>query len=344
MSNPLLKLPIPVSALALALACAAPCVPSSAQAESRRFNVHLDVGGMLPPGASAGVGFDWQFKVGYALDAALTLGYVADDRWFPFDAGLPTATGGTAPGIPWVHSAMGVRFRFFDNWKGYVNEPRGDASGNLYLVPRAGLAFLGPNAYATVDVQAGYEWSIAKPLQLGAFLRAGTGYGSGPLAFLTAGISFSFEVGAPLPDEDHDRVPDEADHCPQTPLDTEVDRHGCAVLRQEMVLSGITFQFNSADIAPSSQATLERAVQVLRDNPDARVEVSGHTDNIGDDAYNLRLSHARAQAVADWLTLRGVSAARLSVKGYGSTQPRDVADTEDARARNRRIEFRRLTH
>lgn len=344
MSHSAPRLPFPRPPAVLLLPIALLGASSLASAESRRFNLHVDAGALLPPGFATSVGMDWQFKVGYALDAALTLGFVPGSGGPAFaTASAFGGSGATAPiDSVWFQGAMGVRFRFFDNWKGYLNEPKGDASGNLFLVPRAGLALLGPNAYATVDVQAGYEWSLAKPMQLGAFVRAGAGVGSGLLAFLGAGIGFSFEIGAPLPDADHDRVPDGADDCPNTPLNTEVNRHGCAVLRQEMVLTGITFKFNSAEIALSSQSTLEQASQVLRDNPSASVEVSGHTDNVGEDAYNLRLSQARAQAVADWLIQHGVDPGRLRVRGYGSRRPIDPSDSEEARARNRRIEFLRL--
>lgn len=317
--------------------------PSSAQAESRRFNLHLDLAGMYPPGGFASAGFDWQFKVGYALDATFGAGYVQTGSGSvavlpsPFDPGA-----GASSGSFFVNGALGVRFRFLDNWKGYLNEPRGDAKGNLFLVPRLGFALTSGGPSATADVQVGYEFSVARPMQLGVFVRPGVGYGAGFIAYVMAGLGFSFEVGAPLPDDDGDRVPNGPDRCPGTPPGTEVDRRGCAVLRQEMILVGITFQFNSADILPSSQDTLQRAAQTLLDNPAARVEVAGHTDNVGEEAYNLRLSESRAQSVASWLIANGVPPGRLVVKGYGSTQPKGPNDSEESRAQNRRIEFRRL--
>jgi outer membrane protein OmpA-like peptidoglycan-associated protein len=143
-------------------------------------------------------------------------------------------------------------------------------------------------------------------------------------------------------DRDADRVPDHRDACPGTPPRTEVDERGCAVLRREMVLDGITFQLNSAEILPSSAATLERAAQTLRDNPGVRVEIAGHTDDLGKPDYNLRLSEARARSVAAWLAAKGIDPARLEPRGYGNTQPKAPNDTDANRARNRRIEFRRL--
>jgi outer membrane protein OmpA-like peptidoglycan-associated protein len=144
-------------------------------------------------------------------------------------------------------------------------------------------------------------------------------------------------------DLDQDKVPDDRDACPGTPPGTEVDQRGCAVLRREMVLDGITFRLNSADILPSSQQTLQRALQTLRDNPRVRVEVAGHTDDLGKPDYNQRLSEARAGAVVSWLISQGIEPARMMARGYGATQPKAANDSEPNRAKNRRIEFRRLS-
>ncbi|MFO0560962.1 MAG: OmpA family protein [Polyangiales bacterium] len=143
-------------------------------------------------------------------------------------------------------------------------------------------------------------------------------------------------------DEDGDRVLANNDACPRTPLGTEVDARGCAILRAELVLDGITFAFGRAEILPESEATLQRAAQILRDNPTVRVEIGGHTDNVGSAADNLRLSRARAESVRDWLVSHEIPTARMTVRGYGMTRPRGSNDTEEGRAQNRRIEFRRL--
>lgn len=104
-------------------------------------------------------------------------------------------------------------------------------------------------------------------------------------------------------------------------------------------LYGVTFDFNKATIKPESEAVLTRAASVLKDKSGFAVEVQGHTDNVGGDDYNQKLSDARAASVRQWLSGHGVDAARLSSRGYGKTQP--VADnTSDfGRARNRRVEL-----
>jgi OOP family OmpA-OmpF porin len=143
-------------------------------------------------------------------------------------------------------------------------------------------------------------------------------------------------------DTDGDRVADDRDACPNTPHGTEVDERGCAVLRAQLVLDGINFEFNSAQILPTSEPTLLRAVQILRDNAGVRVEIGGHTDNQGTPTYNLRLSQQRAASVRDWLVAHEIEPARMTVRGYGQTHPRASNDTPEGQAQNRRIEFRRL--
>jgi len=83
-------------------------------------------------------------------------------------------------------------------------------------------------------------------------------------------------------------------------------------------------------------------VEFLRQDPSLRVEVAGHTDNVGTPASNLTLSQRRAQAVLSYLSGHGVPAARLRAKGYGATKPLATNDSEAHRAQNRRIELRVL--
>ncbi len=143
-------------------------------------------------------------------------------------------------------------------------------------------------------------------------------------------------------DSDRDGVYDDADECPDTPEGSEVDARGCIVLPPELVLDGIVFEYNSAAIDPQSERVLRGAAQALRDNPDVRVEVGGHTDNVGSRTFNQELSLARATSVRDWLIAHGIDAARLEVQGYGASQPRASNDDEAGRALNRRIEFHQL--
>jgi OOP family OmpA-OmpF porin len=100
---------------------------------------------------------------------------------------------------------------------------------------------------------------------------------------------------------------------------------------------GITFATGQAAITPASDAVLNDVLAVLAANPDWRLRIEGHTDNVGDKAANMKLSTARAAAVAAWLTGKGVDAGRLTTAGLGDTQPVGENTTEEGRARNRRV-------
>lgn len=106
-------------------------------------------------------------------------------------------------------------------------------------------------------------------------------------------------------------------------------------------LHGVFFDFNQATLKPESEAALNRAAAMLKASS-AKVEVQGHTDNVGGDDYNLKLSNARAASVVQWLTQHEIAAQRLSAKGYGKAQP--VADngTDLGRAKNRRVELAKV--
>lgn len=100
---------------------------------------------------------------------------------------------------------------------------------------------------------------------------------------------------------------------------------------------GITFATGQATITPASDAVLSDLLAVLTANADWQLRIEGHTDNVGTPAANLKLSQARAAAVAAWLTGKGVAANRLTTDGLGDTQPVGPNTTEEGRARNRRV-------
>lgn len=104
-------------------------------------------------------------------------------------------------------------------------------------------------------------------------------------------------------------------------------------------LGAVAFEPGSATVAASSERALEALEALLREFPEARVRVSGHTDDTGPAASNLALSRARARAVADRLVARGIDAGRVVAQGYGETQPVASNATAAGRARNRRIEI-----
>ena len=107
-----------------------------------------------------------------------------------------------------------------------------------------------------------------------------------------------------------------------------------------IILRNIFFDRNKYDLDPQSQVELDKVVQLLKDNPTLKIQINGHTDNTGKPADNLTLSENRARAVTSYLVTKGITAARLSSKGWGDTHPIADNTTEQGRAQNRRTELK----
>ncbi len=148
--------------------------------------------------------------------------------------------------------------------------------------------------------------------------------------------------GCPL-DRDGDGVPDYQDKCPDTP--GPAANKGCPEMKAEAkkVLQEATkfiqFEFNKARLLPVSNKRLDQIVAVLNEYPDYSLSISGHTDNVGNEAYNLRLSYDRAAAVRAYLLAKGIPAARIEARGYGKLKPIAENKTKAGQARNRRVEM-----
>lgn len=109
---------------------------------------------------------------------------------------------------------------------------------------------------------------------------------------------------------------------------------------KSVVLKNIFFDYNKATVRQESEAELSRLASLLRENPSVRMEISGHTDNVGGDDYNQKLSENRAKAVVDYLVASGIGGDRLLYAGYGKSQPIATNDTPEGRQENRRTEFK----
>jgi outer membrane protein OmpA-like peptidoglycan-associated protein/tetratricopeptide (TPR) repeat protein len=109
-----------------------------------------------------------------------------------------------------------------------------------------------------------------------------------------------------------------------------------------MVLNNIFFDFNKATLRPESVTELDRVTSLMEDTPSLKIEISGHTDNIGSAPYNQKLSKERARSVVDYLLRKGIAADRMHFKGYGMDQPIADNSTEEGRQQNRRTEFKIL--
>jgi OOP family OmpA-OmpF porin len=112
------------------------------------------------------------------------------------------------------------------------------------------------------------------------------------------------------------------------------------VKNTHFVLNNIFFGFDSANVKKDSELELERVVELMNANPTMNVEISAHTDDKGSDAYNNKLSQARAEAVVSFLVSKGIVKERLIAKGYGKVQPSVPNDSDENRAKNRRVEFK----
>ncbi len=153
--------------------------------------------------------------------------------------------------------------------------------------------------------------------------------------------------GCPEPDNDGDEVLDVHDECPNTPGQKAVAPFGCP-LKPALVLvtdcevkitQKIQFSYNKTIIAKESFPVLDAVVDVLTKNPSIQIDVEGHTDDKGSDAYNKTLSEQRAQSVRKYLLSHGVGAARLNAHGYGEERPLVPNNSDANRSLNRRVQF-----
>ncbi|MBU1221148.1 OmpA family protein [Myxococcota bacterium] len=160
---------------------------------------------------------------------------------------------------------------------------------------------------------------------------------------------FQDEDGCPDPDNDQDGIPDVKDKCPNEPetFNGFEDEDGCPDKGKIRVTQGsieiyekIYFATAKSDILPKSYSILDAIVATLKAHPMIlKIEIQGHTDDRGPAAYNLKLSDDRANSVRQYLIDHGIAASRLTAKGYGKARPLEKKFTEEARAKNRRVEF-----
>jgi OOP family OmpA-OmpF porin len=158
---------------------------------------------------------------------------------------------------------------------------------------------------------------------------------------------FQDEDGCPEADNDEDGVPDESDECPDLPEEPGGDRDGCPSRTYVKIVEGkiqvfgkVLFRTGSDELQPQSDPLLDQLAAALKANPQVkRVRIEGHTDNVGDAAFNADLSHKRAERVKSSLADRDVDDDRLETRGLGESRPAAPNDTAAGRAKNRRVEF-----
>ena len=201
------------------------------------------------------------------------------------------------------------------------------------------------NRLAEVCCRRGCKWR--SPRRHREFHLAGWG------ALLGGGLAAGYCWAHGDGDEDGDGVPDSRDKCPGTPRGVQVDANGCppapapveeVVVQKEevIVIRDVHFEFDSARLTATDKERLNTiATRLKQEAPSARLTVTGHTDSVGSDTYNQKLSERRAHSVTDYLVESGVPRSSfVAVVGAGESQP--VADnaTADGRAMNRRTEIK----
>ncbi|WP_338592115.1 OmpA family protein [Shewanella khirikhana] len=143
-------------------------------------------------------------------------------------------------------------------------------------------------------------------------------------------------------DSDNDGVNDDLDKCPATPSTHKVDSYGCTMYTDDVTthtLGSLRFANNSSVIHSSSYDSVEKLAGYMNQHPGSTVEIGGHASNVGNPDYNMKLSEKRANAAAKLLVEKyGISADRVTAKGYGITRPVMEGNTAEAHAANRRVE------
>jgi OmpA-OmpF porin, OOP family len=150
--------------------------------------------------------------------------------------------------------------------------------------------------------------------------------------------------GCPVPDKDKDGINDEEDKCPETPGVAE--QQGCPEISAEVTKTvayaakNVYFATGSTKLLSQSNKPLNDLVKVLQDNPNLKLKIDGHTDNVGSDELNMKLSDGRAASVKKYLVSKGVDESRLESEGFGETTPVEDNKTAAGRTKNRRVEMK----
>ncbi len=140
------------------------------------------------------------------------------------------------------------------------------------------------------------------------------------------------------PDSDHDGVVDALDECPNTPAEEKVNDKGCPIFKGE--LQGVNFDNDNASLRFDAMIILNLDVLKLKQYPDIKLEVGGHTDSRNTEEYNMDLGQRRAKAVVDYLVSQGIDPSRLTAVSYGESKPIADNETELGRIANRRVELK----
>lgn len=184
------------------------------------------------------------------------------------------------------------------------------------------------------NTQKGAAIGTAAGAVIGGILGNNIGKGgNAPLGAVLGGV-----VGGAAGGVIGNKMDKQAKEIKETLPGAEVERVGEGI-KVTLNENTVNFDFNSANLTTLAKTNLDKLVTVLKNNPDTNINIYGHTDSIGSDAVNLRISSQRAAAVKNYFVANGISASRMFTEGLGKSSPIASNDTDAGRAKNRRVEF-----
>jgi outer membrane protein OmpA-like peptidoglycan-associated protein len=220
----------------------------------------------------------------------------------------------------------------------------GDDESGIGAKIGGGLEFHFPIVTLTALADWRYLDKVSSSLESSQALSASIGLIWPPIG--STGSSEKATAAVPekkmvMKDADADGVADDKDKCPNTSLSVAVNSMGCAQTEAAVFQIKVEFKSGSTVLEDVYFSEVEELSKLMKENPETHVEIAGHTDSSGKEATNLRLSTARAKAVAIALSEKyGVDTNRIASKGYGSSQPVADNSTDSGRKSNRRVEAR----
>jgi len=222
----------------------------------------------------------------------------------------------------------GAEWRISENWRvvseaGYFTPSSNKLDGENDTHEHKGLFGTNCDTYMTFNLGFLYYFSKGNPSQK---------------CDLYSGVNVGAQSLNPLTIQDVEKIVKE--NLPKEVVREIVVEKPITLIENRWVLAGVNFEFNSANLTKESFPILLNALQVLAQHPDMRIEIRGHTDNIGGEEFNQILSERRSKVVKDYLVANGISAERLVVKGVGESEPIADNHTIEGRTLNRRIEFK----
>ncbi|WP_292010622.1 OmpA family protein [Chryseobacterium sp.] len=182
--------------------------------------------------------------------------------------------------------------------------------------------------------QRGTAVGAASGAVLGGILGNNVGKGgNGALGAVLGGV-----IGGVAGNVIGNKMDKQAKEIKETLPGAEVERVGDGI-KITLNESIVNFDFDSSALTATAKSNLDKLAEVLINNPDTNINIYGHTDSKGSDSYNLSLSERRAGSVKSYLSAKGIASSRLFAKGEGESMPVATNETEEGRAKNRRVEF-----